>query len=104
MSSMAELVKRVIADHFALETGIEKIALFADEREQELRLVEVNAAALPTGQVEPFVFAAGEAVPLPMMIADVTPVEWEALTRGQLPLPQGWPQRPMRVYERGQPL
>ena len=100
--AITEIINEVISEHFDIESGLKKIAVFSEENEQEVRLIEVNEDALPTGQVEPFVFAPGEKLPVPIYIADVTPDEWEALCDGKILLPEGWPREPFRIVGKGQ--
>lgn len=97
----AEIISQVITEHFDLESGLKKIAVFSEDSGQEIRLIEVNEDALPTGQIQPFVFAPEEKLPVPIYIADVTPDEWEAVCRGKILLPEGWPREPFRIIERG---
>lgn len=55
-----------------------------------MRLLEVNAEALPTGSITPLAFQPREDLPLPTLIADVTPDELELVDQGTLALPHGW--------------
>ena len=64
--TITKLLSEVITEHFAIESGLKKIAVFSEENGQEIRLVEVNEDALPTGQVEPFVFAPGKELAVPI--------------------------------------
>lgn len=100
--AIADIIEKIIMEHFALETGLKKIAVFSENNDSELRLVEVNEDALPTGQVEPFVFAPNEELSLPIFIADVTPDEWEEICAGQISLPEGWPHHPIQIIDRNQ--
>ncbi len=97
---LTDIAGEIITEHFDIESGLKKVAVFSDDNDPELRLVEINADALPTGHVEPFVFAPGRQVPIPIIIADVTPGEWEAICKGGIPLPQGWPNKPVQVIDR----
>ncbi len=97
-----EILAEVFAEHFDIESSLKKIAVFSEENEQEIRLIEVNEDALPTGQVEPFVFAPGEKLAVPIYIADVTPDAWDAICDGKILLPEGWPREPVRIVGKGQ--
>lgn len=97
-----EIIAQMISEHFDIESGLKKVAVFSEENEQEIRLIEVNEDALPTGQVEPFVFTPGEGLPVPVYIADVTPDEWEAICEGNIFLPEGWPREPLQIVGKGQ--
>ncbi|OQY59919.1 MAG: hypothetical protein B6245_04070 [Desulfobacteraceae bacterium 4572_88] len=90
----------VISEHFDIEAGLKEIAVFSEENDGEVRLIEVNENALPTGQVEPFVFAPREPLSVPIYIADVTPDEWKAICNGEIPLPEDWPHQPLRIIQR----
>ncbi len=46
--TITEIISEVIAEHFAIESGLKKIAVFSEENGQEIRLIEVNEEALPT--------------------------------------------------------
>jgi len=97
---MQDIIGGIIQEHFDIESGLRAIAVFSEDRDNELRIIEVNENALPTGQVEPFVFAPQEKAMIPIYIADVTPDEWEAICNGQILLPDGWPKHPIRLIQR----
>ncbi|QTA92981.1 hypothetical protein [Desulfonema magnum] len=99
--TITEIISEVVTEHFDIESGLKKIAVFSEENGQEIRLIEVNEDALATGQVEPFVFAPGKELAVPIYIADVTPDEWEAICEGKIHLPEGWPREPFRIIGRG---
>jgi len=97
-----ELIQELSKEHFDIETGLEKIAIYSNDKDDELRLIEVNNVAFPTGQVEPFVFASTKSYPIQIVIADVTPAEWEKICQGMISLPDNWPQKPSKVILRNQ--
>lgn len=45
---------------------------------------------MPTGTVDTFAFAPTKDIPIPTVIAEVTPEEHQQLREGKLPLPRGW--------------
>jgi len=94
-----ELIKRIVILHFELEDGIEKIIWFNSESKNEIRLIEVSRIALPTGSFQPFRFPPTDEIPFPLMIADVTPKEWEQIQRGEIQIPQDWNKENTVVYE-----
>ncbi len=57
MSSISDVVDFVVHEHFDIETGLQQIAVFSQDDDSVLRLIEVNEEALPTGLVEPFMFS-----------------------------------------------
>lgn len=99
-TSLSKIIGRLIQEHFEIEAGLRQIAIFSGENDREIRLIEINEEALPTGQVEPFVFSPDEQVPFPILIADVTPEEWDNICNGHIPLPEGWPSQPLKVFNR----
>ena len=102
MKSIPDILPNVISDHFNIENALQEVAVFSNYDEHELRLIEVNNDALPTGQVEPFVFAARDTSPIKIYIADVTPNEWSAICDGKISLPQGWPSQPKQIFKRNE--
>ena len=51
-----ELSKMLAYEHFEAEPALTKVAIFTAENDQEIRLLEVNNDAMPSGCVQPFVF------------------------------------------------
>ena len=102
MVLVMEVLENVVAEHFQVEPSLREIAVFSREDEQELKLIEVNEEALPTGQVEPFVFTPEKAQLIPIYIADVTPEEWLKIRQGKIALPKGWPSKAIKVIPREQ--
>lgn len=96
----AEFVRRLAELHFETEDTIESIVWFKPDEEAQIHLLEVNRTALPTGRVQLFRFAPSEDVPFPIMIADVTPSEWEKIQSGDIPLPEGWDLDSMTLFGR----
>ena len=99
-----DFVQRLAALHFQIEQSIEQIVWVRSGDEKEIRLIEVNRTALPTGSVEVFRFAPSQDVPFPMLIADVTPKEWDKIAGGDIRLPDGWDLESIQVFRRPQYL
>ena len=104
MALVMEVLENVVVEHFQIEPSLREIAVFSRDDEQELKLIEVNEDALPTGQVEPFVFTPEKEQPIPIYIADVTPDEWSKILKGKIALPQGWPSKAIKIIHREQQL
>lgn len=95
-----ELSKKLAYEHFQAEPGLTKIAIFTRENDREIRLLEVNADALPSGCIQPFVFRPSVDYPVPIFVADVTPKEWQDFEQMRIELPPGWPAKPVEVIDR----
>jgi len=59
-----------------------------DDPNEPIKLLEVNAATLSTGSVEPFGFTPTQSVPFRTVIAEVTPEEFERIRKNEIGLPQ----------------
>jgi CheY-like chemotaxis protein len=99
-----DFVQRLAGLHFQIEQSIEQIVWVTIGDEKEIRLIEVNRTAPSTGSVEVFRFAPSKDVPFPMLVADLTPNEWDKVQSGAIPLPEGWDLKSIRVFERPQHL
>jgi hypothetical protein len=62
----------------------------SDASDAPIRLLEVNAATVPSGSVEVFSFAPTHQTPYSVQIAEVTEEEFESLQRDPSALPEGW--------------
>jgi len=89
-----EAVRELAEWHFSVEPDLTHvIRIVADNEDapnEPIKLLEVNAATVATGSVEPFAFSPSESVPFPTVIAEVTPEEFERIQRAELMLPNGW--------------
>ena len=90
-----EFVRWIALKHLAIDPEIREIHyLPANAPPREVRLLEVNARLAvpsPLGPVEPVDFMPDiHGLEFTLLVADVTPEEWEAIGRGELPLPDGW--------------
>jgi len=102
-SHLHEIAREVANEHLALEPDVSLVAVYANDVDTQIRLIEVNATTPPTGAVLAFQFAPSTAVPVPTFIADVTPKEWKRIQRGRMQLPEGWPLEPSFIVERTNP-
>jgi hypothetical protein len=97
-------VKRIAKLHFSLDDEIEQIIWFANGDKKRVCLIEVNRTALPTDSVEPFLLSASEEIPLELLIADVTPKEWEKIIGGEIKLPTDWDLKKTKAFLRDETL
>lgn len=99
-----EAVRDLAAWHFRVEPDLKQVIRIVAENEDEpgepIKLLEINAATVATGSVEPFAFAPSESVPFPTVIAEVTPDEYERIGRSEIKLPDGWSLATAQRFER----
>jgi len=90
--------------HFGVEPELARVVRIMADNEDEpgepIKLLEINAATVATGSVEPFAFAPSASVPFPTTIAEVTPEEFERIKRNELQLPHGWSLAKSQLFER----
>ena len=86
--------RRLIEWHFTVEPDLREVYRIVMEnegsQEEPIRLLEVNAATVPTGSVEPFTFSPTQEIPFSTVIAEITPDELESLRSDPEALPEGW--------------
>lgn len=82
--------RMLIRTHSANEPALEQIYLVPDPERQEVRLIEVNPATAPTGELMLFELGKTPDFPFRSVIGEVTPAEWASIRAGALPLPSGW--------------
>lgn len=86
--------RRLIQWHFRVEPELREVyRIVVDNegsQEEPIRLLEVNAATVPTGSVEAFTFSPTEEIPFRTVIAEITPEELEVLLSNPEALPKGW--------------
>lgn len=89
-----EAVQELVTWHFDVEPELGEIFRIVvdneDAPEEPIKLLEVNAATVQTGSVEPYAFAASASVPFPTVIAEVTPEEYQLIIDDKIKLPKGW--------------
>jgi hypothetical protein len=104
LASKDAAARRLIDWHFEVEPDLSEVyrIVMDDEGslEEPIRLLEVNAAAVPTGSVEPFGFAPTPEIPFKTVIAEITPEELEALRADPGSLPRGWDLARAQRFER----
>lgn len=86
--------RRLIEWHFSVEPELREVyrILMDNEgsHEEPIRLLEVNAATVPTGNVEPFAFSPTREIPFRTIIAEITPEELDSFRAHPEALPNGW--------------
>jgi len=87
---ITKLVQGLARKHFQLEEGIDRFIWFKNGEQDEIRLIEINRNGIPEGAVVPFYLEPTEEAPLPILIGDITPDEWQKVRQGIIPLPEGW--------------
>ena len=101
-----EAVRELAEWHFSVEPDLKRvIRIVADNEDapdEPIKLLEVNAATVATGNVEPYGFAPSASVPFPTMIAEVTPEEYERVERNEIKLPAGWSLSKAQRFDRPQ--
>ncbi len=94
MPSKDQVARELIEVHFKTEPHLQAVYRMMTDNEasvtEPIKLLEVNAATVGTGEVTPFEFAPTQEVPFPTIIAEVTPDEFEAVLGGRSRLPRGW--------------
>jgi hypothetical protein len=94
MITKEEAARKLIEWHFRVEPEIVEIYRFRSSKEEEpdepIKLLEVNAATIATGRVQPFGFTGDEEIPFPSVVAEVTPAEMDRIRLGELAMPKGW--------------
>ena len=103
MANKNQVAEELIRWHFEVEPGLVRVyrimAEDEDAPDEPIKLLEVNAHTVSTGELSAFGFAATDDVPYRTVIAEVTPDELEQLQRRSA-VPTGWDLRRARTYER----
>jgi hypothetical protein len=79
--------------HLATDSGVERILyLPTNAPPREIRFLEVNRLISETTPPEPIDFGVDidGADAHTLFVLDVTPTQWDAIQRSELPLPSGW--------------
>ena len=101
-----EAVRELAEWHFGVEPELTQvIRIVADDEDapdEPIKLLEVNAATVSTGSVEPYAFAASASLPFPTVIAEITPEEYERIRRDEIKLPTGWSLTKTQLFKRPQ--
>jgi len=93
-------VQKLVDEHFGLDESIEKMVWVKPEARPEIRLIEITAETLPTGDVMSFYFSPSDEVPFPLFIAQITPEEWQMVVQNKIPLPEEWSLENHKEYAR----
>ncbi len=97
---LAEMVRRMAREHFDLEEGIERVIWFKNGAPNEIHVIEVNRNTIPEGAILTFYLRPTNEIPLPIILGDVTPEEWEKVQQGLIPLPAGWSLDDIEIFDR----
>jgi hypothetical protein len=97
VQDQGKIARELAKKHYQLEPDITRIFTIRDTSESRagvgsaIRLLEVNAAAVPAG-ILPLHFSPAPAsgIPYPSIIIEITPEEFERLKAHELELPNGW--------------
>ena len=97
MSTREEVARLLAQRHYLLEPAITEIRTlcsgsgFETSPNEPIKLLEVNANTIASG-IMPLKFDAVPAsgIDYPSVIVEVTPEEYESITRNELSLPNGW--------------
>jgi len=84
------MVEQLVHEHFEFDDRLESVIWIAHGMEPEIRLIQVTPETFPSRDVLAFYFPPSDEVPYPLLIAQVTPDEWQMVLRGEIPLPDGW--------------
>ncbi len=99
-----EVVRRMAHAHFDIEEDVKRIIWFKDKARKEIHLLEVNLESPPEDLILTFYHKPTEEFPLPAIVGDITPEEWEKVQAGRIPLPQGWSLNEIEIFEREEVL
>lgn len=99
-----ETIKQIAQLHFLMDDAIEEIVWFPNEKRKEPQLLEVNRMVLPTGHFYPFLIQASDEINIPLLVGDVTPLEWQKIREAAIELPDGWDLENFRLFEREETL
>jgi hypothetical protein len=89
-----DVAKELITYHFHVEPELMAVYRFKSNDEEAsdepIKLLEVNDATIPSGSIDPFIFASTKDVPYKTVIAEVTTSEFEMLRGDKSCWPEGW--------------
>lgn len=90
MPTKAEVTRELVREHFRIEEGLDRVAVMRATESDPIKLLEVNANTLSTGNVEVFSFSPTREIPFVTEIAEITPEEFERLQGRTIRAPAGW--------------
>jgi hypothetical protein len=79
--------------HLETDAGVEHVHFLpTNAPDREIRLLEVNRLISEATDLEPIDFGVdvGGSAQHTLLVLDVTPAQWGAITKGQLALPPSW--------------
>lgn len=97
-SELEKNVNELVDSHFEVQPEMQAIYWFPDEKNKEIRLIEVNPNAIESEKVRVFALRPAGTIKFPVMIADVSPDEWKAINARKLGLPAGWDLEKAKCY------
>ena len=98
--NIAVVVEKLISEHFELDESLEKVIWFKPETTPKIRLLEINPETPSTGDVLSFYFPPSNEVPYPLILAEVTPEEWQKILRNEIDLPEEWNLENYQIFSR----
>jgi hypothetical protein len=98
--NLESVVERIVHEHFELEENLEKVIWIRSRTAPEICLLEVNSDTFATGMVQSFYFPPSEEIPYPLILAEVTPEEWQKILYNEIELPEGWSLENHKAFER----
>jgi hypothetical protein len=76
----------------------EKVIWIDCDKKDEIRLLEINPVTIATGMVQSFYFAPSDELPYALILAEITPEEWQKVLDGEIALPEEWTLKNYKVY------
>jgi hypothetical protein len=98
--NLESVVEKIVHEHFELEENLEKVIWIRSRATPEICLLEINSDTFATGMVQSFYFPPSEEIPYPLILAEVTPEEWQKILRDEIELPEGWSLENHKAFER----
>jgi hypothetical protein len=93
MNTRDDIARKLADAHRVVEPTIVRISRIRTPREEivtePIKLLEVNRDTSPSGIV-PIAFGPSGSIPVPSVVVEITPEEFEKLSRHELKLPLGW--------------
>ena len=99
-----EVVRRMVYAHFDIEENVKRIIWFKDQEGKEIHLLEVHLESPPEDLILTFYHGPTPEYPVPALVGDITPGEWEKIKNGLIALPKGWSLDDIEVFEREESL
>ena len=93
-------IAKMIQEHFDLDENLEQVIWIKSATTQEIRLIQITADTLPTGDVKSFYFGPSGEIPCPLLIAQITPEEWQKVLQREIPLPEDWSLEDYKIFSR----